>query len=138
MVDPFPLREAPNIIESTVFARAKMCVYRNLLLSCYPSFLTSTFYSKLLGFRLLEKTLPTRHSFEFLRVLGEGGFGKVHMLYPFLSRGRLCERTRSGLGHSLTLLHLDTERMNRAGICGHQARHQGHVRLQDPQQATDT
>ncbi len=87
MVDLFPLREAPNIITSTVFARAKACVYRNLLLSCYPAFLTSSFYSKLLGFRLLERTLPSRDSFEFLRVLGEGGFGKVHprpSRYPLL------------------------------------------------------
>ena len=66
--------EFPN---DDIFLSAKMAAFRILSLSCFPSFLESNYYARLLGFRKAAAAPITKGSFDFIRVLGEGGFGKV-------------------------------------------------------------
>jgi hypothetical protein len=60
-----------------LFAAAKKVLEWHLRLSCFPTFLSSKYYRRLLSFRVHGQAAVKRSSFEFLRVLGEGGFGKV-------------------------------------------------------------
>lgn len=53
-------------------------INRDLELSCFQSFIDSKFYRRLVAIRNHQIGILTLDSFLFLRVLGEGGFGRVH------------------------------------------------------------
>jgi serine/threonine protein kinase len=60
-----------------LFDFARKEVEFDIHLSCFQSFLESRMYHRLLSLRKMEKIPVNRNSFTFIRVLGEGGFGKV-------------------------------------------------------------
>lgn len=64
--------------DDKVFLSAKNSVQRDITMNSFPGFLFSQFYARLLAFRAKEMNSISRNDFEFIRVLGKGGFGKVY------------------------------------------------------------
>ncbi|XXQ31075.1 G protein-coupled receptor kinase [Plasmodiophora brassicae] len=71
-------RVATSADDIDIFASVKLSVQRDLLMDVFPEFLRSPYYSRLLAFRAKETMTVCREDFEFIRVLGKGGFGKVY------------------------------------------------------------
>jgi hypothetical protein len=61
----------------SLFATAKIHVYAALRASVFPHFLYSRYYVRLLSYRARELKPVGIDDFDYLRVLGQGGFGKV-------------------------------------------------------------
>lgn len=63
--------------ESKLFDTILELIERDVEIALFPRFMTSEMYSRLLDFRIYERRRYKRKDFEFIRVLGEGGFGRV-------------------------------------------------------------
>jgi serine/threonine protein kinase len=60
-----------------LFDRLQHSIIDTVEMSLFLSFVESKYYRRLLGFRNHERTPIHRDDFTFIRILGEGGFGKV-------------------------------------------------------------
>lgn len=90
-----------------IFAVAFRCVQRDLYLQGFSSFLSSNLYRRLVSVRVREKKQVSREDFEFIRILGQGGFGKVYAVQKkdtmqmyackAMSKEKVIERKREKL-----------------------------------------
>lgn len=90
-----------------LFFSAKQTLLCQLRISCFNSFLYSKYYRRLLSFRKHGQTSVHTPDFDFLRVLGEGGFGKVFAVTKkdtkavyackTMSKAKIAERQRESL-----------------------------------------
>ena len=86
------------LIDRDIFARAKAHVQRVLSLSLFASFLGSPAYAMLLRLRTIALQPCSADDFVFVRLLGEGGFGRVFAVLKRDTRAMYACKTMNKMG----------------------------------------